>query len=186
LADSAVALAGCSSRPDEQRVRDALARGDLETAERNYQALADLGYVDAQIGIADLLVASGKAEDLARAEATYRRAASSPEISVRLGKLLMEKPNPTDAELREAEQLLSQAFEAGNEGALTPLARLYLQYPQTFGSVDIQRKISTWREAGHVQADLVQIKLYDLTGTYDQHLAEIEGICTRLLEQFDS
>lgn len=183
---SAIALAGCMSLPDEQLARDALARGDLDTAERNYQALADMGYVDAQIGIADLLVASGKPEDLARAEATYRRASKSPEIAVRLGKLLMEKPNPTEAELREAEQLLSSAFEAGNDGALTPLARLYLQYPRAFGNLDIQQKISEWRAAGYPQADLVQIKLYELNGTYDQHLADIEGICLRLLPQADS
>ena len=49
----AVSLAGCAGLPDQRLANEALKRGDTATAERNYKALADLGYSDAQVGLAD-------------------------------------------------------------------------------------------------------------------------------------
>ena len=92
----AVSLAGCAGLPDERLAAEALKRGDTGTAERNYRQLAELGYVSAQIGLADLQVAGGTAQDLEKAERTYRLALDeSPRAKARLGKLLARKASST-------------------------------------------------------------------------------------------
>ncbi len=54
--------------------------------------------------------ATGDPDEQARAEKLYREAAeSSPRARARLGKWLAAKPGGTDAEHREAEQLLTRA-----------------------------------------------------------------------------
>ncbi|MEK8081399.1 alginate biosynthesis TPR repeat lipoprotein AlgK [Pseudomonas sp. XK-1] len=182
----AVSLAGCAGLPDERLAAEALKRGDTSTAERNYRQLAELGYVNAQIGLADLQVAGGTAQDLEKAERTYRLALDeSPRAKARLGKLLARKANTSQAERQEAAELLNDAFTAGEPGSLLPLVMLYLQYPQDFPAMNVQQRISTWRQQGHTQADLAQILVYRSQGNYDQHLDEIEQICQGLIAETD-
>ena len=52
----AIALAGCAGLPDQRLANEALKRGDTVTAQQNYQQLADLGYSEAQVGLADIQV----------------------------------------------------------------------------------------------------------------------------------
>jgi alginate biosynthesis protein AlgK len=182
----AVSLAGCAGLPDERLAAEALKRGDTDTAERNYRQLAELGYVNAQIGLADLQVAGGTAQDLEKAERTYRLALDeSPRAKARLGRLLVRKANASQAERQEAAELLNDAFTAGETGSLMPLVMLYLQYPQDFPAMNVQQRISTWRQQGHTQADLAQILVYRSQGNYDQHLDEIEQICQGLIAEAD-
>ena len=182
----AVSLAGCAGLPDERLAAEALKRGDTSTAERNYRQLAELGYVNAQIGLADLQVAGGTAQDLEKAERTYRLALDeSPRAKARLGKLLARKANTSQEERQEAAELLNDAFTAGEPGSLLPLVMLYLQYPQDFPAMNVQQRISTWRQQGHTQADLAQILVYRSQGNYDQHLDEIEQICRGLIAETD-
>ncbi|WP_296219360.1 alginate biosynthesis TPR repeat lipoprotein AlgK [Pseudomonas sp. UBA2684] len=182
----ATVLAGCAGLPDERLAAAALQRGDSATAEQNFRQLAELGYVNAQIGLADLQLASGTPADLAKAEQTYRQALDqSPRAQARLGKLLARKPAASAAERREAAQLLNDAFTAGEPSSLLPLVMLYLQYPQDFPGMNVQQRISTWRQQGHSQAELAQILFYRTQGTYDQHLTEIERICQGLLAEAD-
>jgi alginate biosynthesis protein AlgK len=182
----AVSLAGCAGLPDERLAAEALKRGDTGTAERNYRQLAELGYVSAQIGLADLQVAGGTAQDLEKAERTYRLALDeSPRAKARLGRLLVRKANASQAERQEAAELLNDAFTAGETGSLLPLVMLYLQYPQDFPAMNVQQRISTWRQQGHTQADLAQILVYRSQGNYDQHLDEIEQICQGLIAEAD-
>lgn len=182
----AMSLAGCAGLPDERLAAEALKRGDTGTAERNYRQLAELGYVNAQIGLADLQMAGGTAQDLEQAERTYRLALDeSPRAKARLGKLLARKANTSQAERQEAAELLNDAFTAGETGSLLPLVMLYLQYPQDFPAMNVQQRISTWRQQGHSQADLAQILLYRSQGNYDQHLDEIEQICQGLITETD-
>ncbi|MBM7060040.1 alginate biosynthesis TPR repeat lipoprotein AlgK [Pseudomonas sp. UL073] len=182
----ALALAGCAGLPDQRLAQEALARGDTATAEQNYQQLANLGYTEAQVGMADIYVESGDPEALRKAEATYRQAAEeSPRAAARLGRLLASKPNASDAERREAEALLKRAAVGGEQNTLLPLALLYLQYPQAFPQVNAQQQISQWRAEGQPQADLAQILLYRTQGTYDQHLDEIAKICEQALATND-
>ena len=54
----AVSLAGCAGLPDQRLANEALKRGDTATAAQNYRALADLGYSEAQVGLADIQVDS--------------------------------------------------------------------------------------------------------------------------------
>lgn len=186
LLAAAVALAGCAGLPDERLAREALKRGDSTTAEQNFRQLAELGYADAAVGLADLQVASGDPEQLARAEQTYRQAMDqSPRAKARLGKLLARKTERNPAERRETAQLLEESFSAGEESSLLPLVMLYLQYPQDFPEVNVPARIATWRAEGHTQAELAQILFYRTQGTYDQHLGEIEQICTRNLALAD-
>lgn len=182
----AIGLAGCSGLPDQRLANEALKRGDTATAERNYRQLADLGYVNAQVGLADLQVASGDPEQLREAERTYRRALDeSPRAKARLGRLLAAKPGASADERREAGQLLEASFAEGEQNSLMPLVMLYMQYPQDFPGLDVQARISAWRAAGYAQADLAQVVYYRTQGTYDQHLGEIEGICEKALSQAD-
>ncbi|MEK1904830.1 MAG: alginate biosynthesis TPR repeat lipoprotein AlgK [Pseudomonas sp.] len=186
LLSLAVSLAGCVGLPDQRLANEALKNGDTVTAERNFRALADMGYSDAAVGLADLQVASGTPEDLKKAEQTYRQAMDqSPRAKARLGKLLARKPDASTAERRESAQLLEEAFSAGEESSLLPLVMLYLQYPQDFPGMNVQARISAWREQGHPQAELAQVLVYRTQGTYNQHLGEIEQICQGLIEQAD-
>ncbi|BAN46917.1 alginate biosynthesis TPR repeat lipoprotein AlgK [Metapseudomonas resinovorans] len=186
LLAAAVALAGCAGLPDERLAREALQRGDNTTAEQNFRELADLGYADAAVGLADLQVASGDPAQLQKAEQTYRQAMDqSPRAKARLGKLLARKADLNPAERRETAQLLEESFEAGEQSSLLPLVMLYLQYPQDFPSVNVPERIKQWRAEGHTQAELAQILFYRTQGTYDQHLGEIEEICTRNLAVAD-
>ena len=182
----AVTLAGCAGLPDERLAAEALKRGDTSIAEQNYRQLAELGYTDAQVGLADLQVAGGTPQDLEKAERTYRLALDeSPRAKARLGKLLASKVDASPAERREAGELLNDAFTAGEQSSLLPLVMLYLQYPQDFPGMNVQQRISTWRQQGHTQADLAQILLYRTQGDYDQHLGEIEQICQGLITEAD-
>lgn len=180
----ALGLSGCAGLPDQKLAREALKNGDTATAERNFRQLAELGYVDAQLGLADLQLASGTPQDLEKAEQAYRLAMDeSPRAKARLGKLLAGKPNATPDERHEAAELLNQAFAAGEVGSLMSLVMLYLQYPQDFPGLNVQEKIATWRQQGHPQAELAQILFYRTQGTYAQHLGEIERICQNLIAQ---
>lgn len=183
----AVSLAaGCAGLPDQRLADEAMARGDIATAQANYQALATLGYTDAQIGLADLQAANGDSAAQARAEKLYRDAAeTSPRARARLGKWLAAKPGASNAEHREAEKLLTRAFDEGEDSALVPLIVLYLQYPQTWPQVNPQQRIDQWRAQGLPQADLAQIILYRTQGTYNQHLGQIEQVCQRWLTRMD-
>lgn len=182
----AITLAGCAGLPDQRLANEALKRGDTATAERNYKALADLGYSDAQVGLADIQVATREPAKLKQAEATYRAAAAtSPRAQARLGRLLVAKPDSTQAEREEAEHLLKQAALQGEGNTLIPLAMLYLQYPQSFPKVNAQQQIDQWRAAGNPEAGLAQVLLYRTQGSYDQHLGEVEKICKAALASTD-
>ncbi|VVQ01609.1 Alginate biosynthesis protein AlgK [Pseudomonas fluorescens] len=182
----AVSLAGCAGLPDQRLANEALKRGDTATAAANYQQLADLGYSEAQVGLADLQVDSRDPAQMKQAEATYRAAASvSPRAQARLGRLLVAKPGATEAEHHEAEGLLKKASAAGEGNTLIPLAMLYLQYPHSFPEVDAQKQISQWRAEGKPEAGLAQVLLYRTQGTYDQHLDDVETICKAALNSTD-
>ncbi|POA20481.1 alginate biosynthesis protein [Pseudomonas sp. FW300-N1A1] len=182
----AIALAGCAGLPDQRLANEALKRGDTALAQQNYKQLADLGYSEAQVGLADLQVESRDPAQITAAEATYRAAADiSPRAQARLGRLLVAKPGSTDAERHEAEGLLKKAFANGEGNTLIPLAMLYLQYPHSFPAVNAQQQISQWRTAGYPEAGLAQVLLYRTQGTYDQHLDDVERICKAALTTTD-
>ena len=182
----AIALAGCAGLPDQRLANEALKRGDTTLAAQNYQQLADLGYSEAQVGLADIQVDSRDPAQIKKAEATYRAAASvSPRAQARLGRLLVAKPGSTEAEQHEAEGLLKKASANGEGNTLIPLAMLYLQYPHSFPNVNAQQQISQWRAEGKPEAGLAQVLLYRTQGTYDQHLDEVETICKAALNTTD-
>ena len=182
----AVALSGCAGLPDQRLANEALKNGDTALAEQNYRQLADLGYSDAQVGLADIQVQTRDPQLLKEAEATYRAAAAtSPRAQARLGRLLAAKPGATEAEHHEAEDLLKKAFASGDTSSLTPLAMLYLQYPHSFPNVNAQQKINEWRAQGYPEAGLAQVLLYRTQGTYDQHLDDVERICKAALNATD-
>ena len=182
----AVSLAGCAGLPDQRLANEALKRGDTALAAQNYQQLANLGYSEAQVGLADLQVDSRDPAQIKKAEATYRAAASvSPRAQARLGRLLVAKPGATEAEHHEAEALLKKASANGEGNTLIPLAMLYLQYPHSFPNVNAQQQISQWRTEGKPEAGLAQVLLYRTQGTYDQHLDDVEKICKAALNTTD-
>ena len=182
----AISLSGCAGLPDQRLANEALKNGDTATAERNYRQLAELGYSEAQVGLADIQVGSGDPARLKQAEATYRAAAAtSSRAQARLGRLLAAKPDASEDERHEAEALLKQAFASGEGNTLIPLAMLYLQYPQSFPRTNAQQQIDQWRAAGYPEAGLAQVLLYRTQGSYDQHLDEVERICKAALTSTD-
>ena len=182
----ALALAGCAGLPDQRLANEALKRGDTALAAQNYRQLADLGYSEAQVGLADIQVDSRDPAQLQQAEATYRAAAPvSPRAQARLGRLLAAKPGASAAEHREAQTLLKKAAAAGEGNTRLALAMLYLQHPTSFPDVDAQQQISQWRDAGYPEAGLAQVLLYRTQGSYDQHLDEVQAICTAALASTD-
>ncbi|WP_297843320.1 alginate biosynthesis TPR repeat lipoprotein AlgK [Pseudomonas sp.] len=182
----AIGLSGCAGLPDQRLANEALKRGDTALATQNYRQLADLGYSDAQVGLADIQVETHDPEQLKLAEATYRAAAdTSPRAQARLGRLLVARPDATEAEHREAEGLLKKAFANGEGGTLIPLAMLYLQYPQSFPGVNAQQKIDQWTKARYPEANLAQVLLYRTQNTYDQHLDDVERLCKASLAVTD-
>jgi alginate biosynthesis protein AlgK len=181
-----VSLSGCAGLPDQRLANEALKRGDTVTAQQNYQQLADLGYSEAQVGLADIQVGTRDPAQIKQAEATYRAAAdTSPRAQARLGRLLVAKPGATEAEQHEAEGLLKKAFANGEGNTLIPLAMLYLQYPHSFPNVNAQQQISQWQAAGYPEAGLAQVLLYRTQDTYDQHLDDVERICKVALNTTD-
>ncbi|WP_256589104.1 alginate biosynthesis TPR repeat lipoprotein AlgK [Pseudomonas sp. BBP2017] len=182
----AISLAGCAGLPDQRLANEALKRGDTALAEQNYQQLADLGYSEAQVGLADIQMETRDPAKLKQAEATYRAAADiSPRAQARLGRLLAAKADASEAERQEAETLLKKAFANGEGSTLIPLAMLYLQFPQSFPGTNAQQQIDQWRAAGYPEAGLAQVLLYRTQNTYDQHLAEVERICKAALTTTD-
>lgn len=181
-----VTLAGCAGLPDQRLAREALQRGDQQTAEWHFSQLAEHGYSDAQIGLADIRAASLNPDEQAEAERIYRQAMDqSPRAQARLGKLLARKPGSTQAERQEAAELLEGATRAGEPGTLLALTELYLLHPQDFPAMNVPQRIHDWRQQQLPQAELAQILLYRADGSYDQHLAEIEDICQARLDQDD-
>jgi alginate biosynthesis protein AlgK len=145
----AVSLAGCAGLPDQRLANEALKRGDTATAAANYQQLADLGYSEAQVGLADIQVDSRDPAQIKQAEATYRAAASvSPRAqaprSPAGGQARFHRSRATRSR-RPAEK----AAANGEGNTLIPLAMLYLQYPHSFPNINAQQQISQWRAEGN-------------------------------------
>ncbi|MDP3845021.1 MAG: alginate biosynthesis protein AlgK [Pseudomonas sp.] len=175
-------LSGCTALPDLQLARQAKAQGDLATAEENFRPLAEQGYVDAQMGMADLLVRSPLPAQQAQAEGYYRQALGrSPAAAVGLGKWLASKPAPSAVERKEAEQLLRQGLAAGNRTTLIPLTALLVRDPQRIASGEIAQQLGQWQAAGMGEAQYGKVMLYRARGDYNQHLVEVEQTCEQWL-----
>ncbi|BAN49552.1 alginate biosynthesis protein AlgK [Metapseudomonas resinovorans NBRC 106553] len=171
-------LLGCAGLPDQQLAREAMARGDSETARQNYEALAGKGYADAQTALGDMAAGSRDPSRVAEAESLYRQAApSSVRAQSRLGRLLSRQGGASDDQLKEAESLLNQAIAQGEYSAVVPLTTLYLNYPQLSPALDPQQLVDGWRAQGIGEAELAQILIYRSQGSYTAHLAEIEAKC---------
>ncbi|MFK7604761.1 MULTISPECIES: alginate biosynthesis protein AlgK [unclassified Pseudomonas] len=150
----AIALAGCAGLPDQRLANEALKRGDTATAQRNYQALSDLGYTEAQVGLADIWMTNPDADQLKKAEAAYRAAAqTSPRAQGRLGRLLATKPDATEAELLEAQGLLEQSL--GNAGYYPELAAIYQKRGQTEQLAELVKQLQGAYRSGAASAKKV-------------------------------
>lgn len=177
-------LAGCVALPDLQLAKTAKGSGDLATAEQNYRVLASQGYVEAQIGLADLLIRSPSIEQRGQGETLYRQALDrSPVAPARLGKWLASKPQASPAERLEAEKLLRQSLAAGDYSTLLPLVQLQLQDPQKLADGGLERELEQWQAQGIGEARLGKVLLYRVRGNYLQKLDEIKAICEGWLEQ---
>ncbi|MDD0843709.1 alginate biosynthesis protein AlgK [Pseudomonas sp. Gutcm_11s] len=177
------AAAGCAQLPDMELAKQARTGGDLQTAESNFRSLAELGYEDAEVGLADVLVQSPDPQRQAEGEAIYRRAANDSLIArIKLGKWLAVKENASEAERQEAKSLLRAAIDSGDQSVLLALVRLELAEPQPdFAAVESQLK--GWQAQGMPQAKLGWIMLYRARGDYEQHLDEVRQSCETWLNE---
>ncbi|MGG5873312.1 alginate biosynthesis protein AlgK [Pseudomonas peli] len=178
-------LTGCAgSLPDLDLAKQAKAGGDLSAAEANFRPLAELGYVEAQIGLADVLIRSASAQQQAQGEALYRQAlGQSPLAAPRLGKWLASKTPNSPEERAEATRLLRQAMADGDNSALLPWVRVQLQDPQQLKDPALEAQLTQWQNQGIGEAQLGKIQLYRARGDYNQHLEEIQATCERWLAQ---
>lgn len=178
-------LSGCAgSLPDLDLAKQAKAGGDLSAAEANFRPLAELGYVEAQIGLADVLIRSTSAQQQAKGEALYRQAlAKSPLAAPRLGKWLASKVPNSPAERAEATRLLRQAMADGDRSALLPWVRVQLQDPQQLSGPALEQQLMQWQSQGMLEAQLGKILLYRARGDYNQHLDEIQATCEQWLAE---
>lgn len=172
-------LTGCAgSLPDIDLGKQAKAGGDLSAAEANFRPLAERGYVEAQIGLADVLIRSPSQLQQAKGEALYRQALKqSPLAAPRLGKWLASKNQSTADERAEATRLLRQAMASGDYSALLPWVRVQVQDPQQLSGMALEQQLSTWQSQGIGEAQLGKILLYRARGDYNQHLDEIQATC---------
>lgn len=178
-------LSGCAgSLPDLDLAKQAKAGGDLSAAEANFRPLAELGYVEAQIGLADVLIRSTSAQQQAKGEALYRQALTkSPLAAPRLGKWLASKPLSSPDERAEASRLLRQAMADGDRSALLPWVRVQLQDPQQLSGPALEQQLTQWQSQGMLEAQLGKILLYRARGDYNQHLDEIQATCEQWLAE---
>lgn len=178
-------LTGCAgSLPDLDLAKQAKAGGDLSAAEANFRPLAELGYVEAQIGLADVLIRSTSAQQQAQGEALYRQAlAKSPLAAPRLGKWLASKVPNSSAERAEASRLLRQAMADGDRSALLPWVRVQLQDPQQLSGPTLEQQLTQWQSQGMLEAQLGKMLLYRARGDYNQHLEEIQATCEQWLAE---
>ncbi|MWV12667.1 alginate biosynthesis protein [Pseudomonas sp. R-28-1W-6] len=177
-------LSGCVSLPDLQLAKQAKNAGDLATAQANFQALAAQGYVDAEIGLADILVRSASVAQQEQGAALYRGALGrSPLAPVRLGKWLASQPQLSVEQRQEAERLLRQGLQEGDRSALLPLVQVQLLDPQKVGSGEIDRELAHWQAQGLGEAQLGMIQLYRVRGDYAQHQMQIRQTCEAWLAQ---
>lgn len=124
-----LALVACVSTPDLERGRQAAERRDWSAAERDLKPLAEAGYPDAQVELAQLYARDASAESQAQAIAWMRRArAGQSDLTAKLARLLMDSPHQADH--REAAELLAQARAAGEPQALPLTIRLYRKHPR--------------------------------------------------------
>ncbi|TFZ33788.1 alginate biosynthesis protein, partial [Pseudomonas syringae] len=72
--DGGRGLSGCARLPDQRLANEALKNGATALAEQDYRQLADLGYSDAQAGLAAIQVATRDPAPLQHAAATARAA----------------------------------------------------------------------------------------------------------------
>lgn len=178
-------LAGCAGLlPDLELGKQAKARGDFALAETNFRPLAERGYVEAQIGLADLLIRRPSVQQQAQGEALYRQALErSPLAAPRLGKWLAGKPASSPSERAEADRLLRQAMATGDSSALLPWVRVQLQDPQRLQDPALEQQLTQWQNQGIAEAQLGKILLYRARGDYNQHLDEIQATCQHWLDQ---
>lgn len=173
-----VAIGGCAQLPDLELAERAKTGGDLQTAEENFRPLAEMGYEEAEIGLADVLVRSPEPQRQAEGEAIYRRAAAdSVQARIKLGKWLAAKEYATEAERQEALGLLRDAIDSGDQSVLVALVRLQLEDPQRQGTAELESQLAAWQTQGMPQAKLGWIMLYRARGDYEQHLDEIRQSC---------
>lgn len=179
-----VTLSGCAQLPDLELAERAKTGGDLQVAEDNFRPLAQMGYTDAQLGLADVLVQSPDVQRQAEGEAIYRSAArDSVQARIKLGKWLAVKESATDAERAEAKALLRNAIASGDQSVLLALVRMELEDPQRQGTADLERQLTAWQAQGMPQAKLGWIALYRARGDYEQHLDEIRQSCETWLSE---
>lgn len=179
-----LAAAGCAQLPDLELAKQARTGGDLKVAEENFRPLAELGYADAELGLADVLVQQPDAARQAEGEAIYRRAATdSPIARVKLGKWLVNKPDATPAERQEAIELLRESVASGDQSVLLAMVRLQLEDPQTADFAAVERQLAEWQSRGMPQARLGWVMLYRARGDYEAHLDEIRSSCEAWLSE---
>lgn len=138
---AALALAGCAGLPDQRLANEALKRGDTALAQQNYRQLADLGYSEAQVGLADIQVESRDPAQIKQAEATYRAAADTSPRAQAPGPVAGGQARGQRRRTARSRGPVEEGLRQRRRQHPDPLAMLYLQYPHSFPNVDAQRQI---------------------------------------------
>ncbi|MDP3856988.1 MAG: hypothetical protein Q8Q73_04405 [Stagnimonas sp.] len=154
-------LGGAKALPDLQRGKAALAAGDLAGARRDLQPLAEQGYQDAQLQLANAYARQETPAGDREALRWFRLALPrAPQLRVRTARLLLRIAEAAPAgsaaqqqALAEAEPLLRQADAEGDASALVPLLALLTAHPER----DTQER----RKAVHLVAQAERLQTPD-------------------------
>lgn len=178
-----LSLSACVDIPDLGRARVALSEGRIDAARTDLSALAKQHIPEAQFALAELTASSPDPQELQQSIYWYRQAAPTfSRANAQLGKVLIRAQPLGNQSLLEAEQLLYQALENGDQTALPYLAELYLAQPALWPSSKLETLIARGKQQNVSYAYLAEIKLLRANDRYRQQLDYIEKTCSSFLE----
>ncbi|MEP6135804.1 hypothetical protein, partial [Marinobacter sp.] len=176
-------LSGCGNLPDIQRAENAAAEGDVQEARAQLEKLAKFGLADAQVELGDLYGAQDTPEARQKALDWYRKAAEqgSERAAIRIGKM-NAREGETPEQRANGARYLRKALAEGDKTALIPLINLYIHFPREFPNGKPLELIQQARAAGDPKGDVALARYYLLTGQFENHTDEIEGLCAPIAE----
>jgi len=184
LAFAAVfAVTGCSSLPDMRLAKQVMTNGQEVEARAHYKELSAVGYNEATIQLADSYLRQNTTLSTEKAEEAYRVAAKDEnrtlqkKAKLKLARLLARKMGASDINLKEAENILQEAYREGDSTVLPLLAELHLAHPELWPQEEIKAIISEALKNNSLDANAAQLKLYKRQGITNLNAEQVIQLC---------
>lgn len=185
-----LAMEGCSTLPDMGLAKQAKLNGDFTLAAENYRALANKGYIDAEIYLGDTYLQQGGVNAERLAEDSYRKTMAGGTslktreyAKVRLAKLLARKQSASVSELKEADTLFQSLYQQGNDAVLPIMVKLHMAHAELWPQEDTLAIINEAKQRGLPDANLALLLFYKRQGFEQTNLSEMAKLCEQVLSQ---